>query len=231
VTVSDSAVCPRCGTAAEDGRFCRACGLNLEEAGALPTHDQWLRERAEAPWPPSGEKHAAPRGKTRGPPRDAVSNAGRPADKPRWRSLLEVGIPLAVVVAVAVVVLLPHSQSAPAGSLHYDPHGTPLISSVRLGRAETLRTGSCHGCASVVPNAGGCSGYGTDWTCDVQVDVHRHSRQFLQVPSELETYKVTWNSTGCWQAIENCVSAADSSGHICPPPVPVYMHGCIRGAG
>jgi hypothetical protein len=48
--------------------------------------------------------------------------------------------------------------------------------------------------------------------------------------SELEGYKVTWNADGCWQAAENCVSAADSSGHLSPPPVPVYLRGCISAA-
>jgi hypothetical protein len=212
VTAPDPPVCPRCGSASGDGRFCPECGLNLAEAGVLPTRDQWLRERAQAPW--RSRAKAAP-----------TADPGH--GKPRWRGLLEVGIPLAVVVAIVIVVLLPGSGPVPAGSLHYDTRAAPLVSSLRLSRAHALRTGSCHGCASVVPDAGGCSGYRSDWTCDVRVDVHTRSPQFLRVSSELETYKVTWNSNGCWQAIENCVSAADSSGHICPPPVPVYLRGCI----
>jgi hypothetical protein len=215
VTAPDTTVCPRCGSSAGDARFCPACGLNLADAARLPTRDQWLRERAETPWPS----------------RAAASKAGPRRDKPRWRTLLEVGIPLAVVVAVAIIVLVPGGHPAPAGSLHYDARAAPLLSSVRLTRAQALRTGSCHGCASVVPDAGGCSGYQSDWTCDVRVDVHTHSPQFLRVPSELETYKVTWNNNGCWQAVENCVSAADSSGHLCPPPAPVYLRGCIGSTG
>jgi hypothetical protein len=213
VTGADT-VCPRCGSAAGDARFCGDCGLNLADAGELPTRDQWLRERSSTPWPSRR--------------RDSRSAPRQP--KPRWRGVLEVGVPLAIVLAIAAVTLIPGKSPPPAGSLHYDKRAAPLISSLRLSRAASLRTGSCHGCASVALDAGGCSGDQSDWTCDVRVDIRTHKPQFLRVPSELETYKVTWNDNGCWDAIENCVSAAGSSGHLCPPPAPVYLHGCATSA-
>jgi hypothetical protein len=145
-----------------------------------------------------------------------------------------VGVPLVAIGVLALVLFLPGNSSQVPGSLHYDSRAAPLLGSVRATREQALHTSGCRGCADVTSRGGGCSGYQSDWTCDVPVQIHRPDPQIqaAQLPrtsSLLETYKVTWNQNGCWQASEDCISAADSSGHICPPPVVVILNGCISG--
>ena len=43
-------VCPRCGTAAGDSRWCAGCGLNLSQQAELPTADAYSAEIREQRW-------------------------------------------------------------------------------------------------------------------------------------------------------------------------------------
>lgn len=149
------------------------------------------------------------------------------------RSVIEVGGPLLVITALALILFLPHGGSQVPGALHYDQRAAPLLASIRASREQSLRVSPCRGCADVGADGGGCSGYNVDWTCDVPIVIHKadpqiQAQQLPHTSNLLETYKVTWQQTGCWEASENCISGATSAGHVCPPPVAVILNGCIR---
>ena len=216
---SERAVCPRCGTDAESHRFCPTCGLVLAEQDELPTRAEWEARVAATPWPgaePSADPAAGVRDDDRAPARP----------RSRLRSLIEVGAPLLAIAAVAIVVFSHHGSSGTAGALHYDARAKPLMNSLRSARQDAL-SGACRGCASVQSNAGGCSGYATDWTCDVHISQSRRDPSLVPGSTLVETYKVTWNHDGCWTASADCVSESRSSGKLCPPPHPAFLRGCI----
>jgi hypothetical protein len=48
--VSDNKVCPRCGAAATDNRWCSGCGLNLGALPELPTADAYAARLREMRW-------------------------------------------------------------------------------------------------------------------------------------------------------------------------------------
>src|SRR2546426_3157436 len=51
-------VCPRCGTAAGQTRYCGSCGLNLLEEDELPTAEEWRgrQRQVRRPGAPAGDK-------------------------------------------------------------------------------------------------------------------------------------------------------------------------------
>jgi hypothetical protein len=227
---ADSVVCPRCGTDAESHRFCPTCGLTLAEQGELPTRAQWARRIAETPWPggaspPAGG--APPAGG--GQPAPASGVRERWEAQPAWlRSLLEVGLPVLAIAAIAVVVFTSHGSKKVAGALHYDSRAQPLLISLRAARQRQLQASSCRQCAAVETSAGGCSGFGPDWACDVHINQSRRDPKLVNGANLIETYKVKWQNNGCWQAQADCVSEASRAGRLCPPPTPVSLSGCIR---
>jgi hypothetical protein len=111
------------------------------------------------------------------------------------------------------------------GALSYDARAKPLLISLRTARQNQLdQQQSCHGCVRVATDAGGCSGYGTDWTCDVRTTAGARRTPLL------ETYRVKWNATGCWSAVEDCASPPSSVRRICPPARVEFLQGCIHAA-
>jgi hypothetical protein len=227
-------------------RFCGTCGLSLEEREPLPTRREWERTQASIPWPPPdrapapddgtaaggngaeaapGERDPAIRGVApaeRGSERGASWRHARAGTPNRWRSRAEVGLPLAAVAAVAAIILsASHDRKVP-GALTYDSRAKPVLVSLRTARQKQLdQERSCHGCVPVATDAGGCSGYGTNWTCDVRT---------LAGPRRtpvLETYRVTWARNGCWSAVEDCASSPNSGRRLCPPARIEVLQGCI----
>lgn len=223
----DRSVCPRCGGDAAEFRFCPVCALDLVSEPQLPTRAEWERERAAQPWPARAQSEGVPEV-------SPESRSGsRRTPRSRRRSAIEVGGPLLVVGALAFVLLRPTGGSPVSGGLHYDSRAAPLLASLRASRERSLRRSTCHGCADVSSDGGGCSGYLSDWTCDVMVVLHRRDPQIqeAQLPASqtvLETYKVTWQRNGCWQASEDCISDVGSAGNVCPPPVVAFLDGCIH---
>jgi hypothetical protein len=242
---ADSVVCPRCGTDAESHRFCPTCGLNLPEQRELPTRAVWERRIAEMPWPQTAEQQTAqpqtaqpqtaqpqtaqPQTARGGPPTRASGVRARWEAQPAWlRSLLVVGLPLVAIAATAVIVFTSQGSRHVAGALRYDSRAQPLLSSLMAARQQQLQSGSCRQCAAVQTSAGGCSGFGPDWACDVHVNQSRRDPKLVKGSNLIETYKVKWQSNGCWQAQADCVSEAGRAGRLCPPPTPVALSGCIR---
>jgi hypothetical protein len=129
------------------------------------------------------------------------------------------------VVGVALVILsATHDRKVP-GALSYDARAKPLLVSLRTARQAQLdQEHSCHGCIRVATDAGGCSGYGADWTCDVRTPTGPRRAAVL------ETYRVTWQRNGCWSAVEDCASPPNAVQRICPPARIEYLQGCIHAA-
>ncbi|HEV3228132.1 MAG TPA: hypothetical protein VGY97_01560, partial [Solirubrobacteraceae bacterium] len=112
--------------------------------------------------------------------------------------MAEVGLPLLAVAAVAILVLPSGKASKVPGSLVYDSRAAPLVKSLRAARQQQLnREHSCRGCVPVAGDTGGCSGLNVDWTCEVRTAAGPRRTALL------ETYRVTWNRTGCWSAAED----------------------------
>lgn len=211
----DERVCPRCGEPAEPRGFCRTCGLNLWEQAELPRRSEWNPQAAAAAaTAPAPAPPAAP------PAAPAARPRTRWADRPRWvRSLVEVGLPIAVVVAVALIVFLPGGGAGKVpGAVTYDHRANPLLVSMRAQRVQQLTSGQ-----QISAGGGGCTGSGVNWACDLRV-------QDPKAGTELETYEVRWNQNGCWGAVEDCVSKVSSALRLCPPPKLVVLRGCITPA-
>lgn len=101
-------VCPRCGAAADDHRFCPDCGLNLGAESQLPTRAEWEDSQAEkgpdaaVPAAPPASPLETPGEAEAVPPR-AGGLAGLWSRAPRDA---KIGAVIGLLAVVALVIIL-----------------------------------------------------------------------------------------------------------------------------